>query len=570
MDERPRGLAGARPRTQEGARVLLDGGEVHFAAAGLPERGQPTRQVGRRGVEPGGVTAADPHRRGVSKCPRDDLHDALAGVERAAARQRRREIPRADQHRIRKHRGILDVPLHEGDREGQARRLQPDAGREVHRSEHRTRPGADDEHRLRLVRDHVVAARVAEEPVGRVEPGQVQRRGLRLPGVFREPALVGRAEAVHHHAVPVGKLEVEGARPVVVEPHRPPVGKTRLPDPVVGGELVEHLGGVPGVHHVERHDEAAHLLAILLVDRLGGPDPVHVHPALAEELLDVVHHRGDRVAPELPEIGQPGGSRVRRVERPGGIGARHHDRVRASEGGGDDGKKPLPRGQAVKLDAALLLELPDPAVRPADQEERRRVRSRLDVRIEHRQAGREGGRLEAQPGRDVRGGGHLLGRRIGRQHDPGADEVHHAVAVLVLEEDAGGEDVLEPGERAGGRAVRLRPSGGARKERQEKDQRCCGSSGGRLDEHAPLPCLHTLWCHPPRDRAAFARVARRTRAALLLHVEHRRAEARAPRRRRQGASRARTQSFRARDRGTRARSTVGSISGRDRRPFRLT
>ena len=150
------------------------------------------------------------------------------------------------------------------------------------------------------------------------------------------------------------------------------------------------------------------------------------------------------------------------------------------------------------------------------------------------------------------------------------DEVHHAVAVLVLEEDAGGEDVLEPGERAGGRAVRLRPSGGARKERQEKDQRCCGSSGGRLDEHAPLPCLHTLWCHPPRDRAAFARVARRTRAALLLHVEHRRAEARAPRRRRQGASRARTQSFGARDRGTRARSTVGSISGRDRRPFRLT
>ena len=471
VDERPRGLTGARSRTQEGARVLLDGGEVHFATAGLPERGKPSGQVGGRGVEPGRVTAPHPHRRGVPEGARDDLHDALAGVESPAGRQRRREIPRADQHRIREHRGILDVPLHEGDREGQARRLKPDAGREVHRSEHRTRPGADDEHGFRLVRDHVVAARVAEEPVGRVEPGQVQRRGLRLPGVFREAALVGGPEAVHHHPVPVRKLEVEGACPVVVEPHRPAVGEPRLSHPVVGGELVEHLGGVPRIHHVERHDEAGHLLPAVFVDGFGGPDPVHVHAALAEELLDVVHHRRDRVAPELPEVGKPGRRGVRRVERSRRVGAGDHHGVRAPEGSRDDGEEPLPRGQSREADAPVFLQLPDPAVRAADEEEGRSVGSRFDGRVEHRQTGREGRRLEAQPGRDVRGGGHLLGHRIGRQHDPGIDEVHHAVAVPVLEEDAGGKDVFEASKRDTRPGVLLGLPGGRRVEQGEGRKR---------------------------------------------------------------------------------------------------
>ena len=265
---------------------------------------------------------------------------------------------------------------------------------------------------------------------------------------------------------------------------------------MVGGQLVEHLGRVARVHHVERHDEAAHLLPAVLVDRFGGPDPVHVHPALAEELGDVVHHRGDRVAPELPEVGQPGGRRVRGVEGPGRVGAGHHHRVSAAERGRDDGEETLACGQGVQSNPALLLELPHPAVRPAHEEERRGLGSGLDARIEHRQARSQGGGLEAEPARDVGRGGHLRGRRIGREHDPGVDEVHHAVAVPVLEEDAGREDVLESGE--GLFLLRLARRGGVE---QGKSRERPHDPGSALRTHDELPSVSRLSSRrtpPPR------------------------------------------------------------------------
>ena len=496
MDERPRRLSGARPGPEESADILLDRGEVHFPASGLPERGNPPRQIGGRSVQPRGITAADPHRRGVPEGAGNDLHDPLAGLERRSARKRSRQVPWPDQHRVREHRRILDLSFHEGDREGEAGRLEPDAGGEIHRTQYRAGSGADDEHGFGLVRDHVVPPRVAEQAIRRIELRQVQRRGLRLPRVFREAALVGRPEPVHHHPVPVGKLEVEGARAVVVEPHRPAVGESRLSHPVVGGELVEHLRGVPRIHHVERHDEAAHLLAAVLVDGFGGPDPVHVHAALAEELLDVVHHRGDRVAPKLPEVRQPGGRRVRRVEGPHGVRAGNHYRIRAPERRGNDGEEALARSQAVQLDAALFRKLPDPAVRPAHQEERRRLRPGGDVRIEDRQTRSEGGGLETEPARDVGGGGHFLRGRVGGEDDPGVDEVHHAVAVPVLEEDARREDVLKSGE--GLFLLRLARRGGVEQREGRERPHDPGSALRTHDELPSVSRLSSRWTPPPR------------------------------------------------------------------------
>ena len=160
------------------------------------------------------------------------------------------------------------------------------------------------------------------------------------------------------------------------------------------------------------------------------------------------------------------------------------------------GEEPLTRGQSVKPDAALFLELPDPAVRLAHQEERRGLRPGDDVRVEDRQTRSEGGGLETEPARDVRGRGHFLGRRIGREHDAGVDEVHHAVAVPVLEEDAGGEDVLESGE--GLFLLRLARRGGVeQREGRERPH----DPGSALRTHDELPWVSRLSSRripPPR------------------------------------------------------------------------